>query len=797
MGIYDWSKTAGSNTTLEAISWAEGMAPSSVNNGVRAIAAALKSWQEDMGGALATTGSANTYVLTPNTNPAALADGMLFAFVCNVTNTGASTLNVNSLGAKALRKVTDTSTNDVAIEANDLRVNGVYLVAYDASANAAAGAWILLNPATFITPATQAQAEAGTDNTTRMSPLRTKQAIDVNVAAAINATTVNVPSHLSTLVTAPPSIKENGAEWEIFAFANGATQKTTAEATADYKAALEAALKSGELVTFPRWNYPIRGGRITLTNQDAPISWRGSGKYSKLYVGTGMTVASVGQGAIFSVTPTSEVSLDNIITVTFRDLWFDANDITAAQGVGPNPGLSWFDLFKSKVRFENCVFDSGYTTPAGSEIGRGYMDQLIGTHACYQEEYLSCFFLGAVDSGIYLSGTLTTETLGTNPISTTSGSATVTIALASANTKLTAGDAIAISTAPSVGGIVVSGGYTVQTVGASSFTITHSSNATSTATGGSTGIVLTKPQSNPLSLMTGSGALVDNCRFWRCNNGISTKRQHIDLTVRNTRMVECVNGINAGNVGTPENFATHGKRVTVEDFKTNRMQGYSINLEGSRGVFLRDIEIRDFGGYVSDSGTTSAGTIYAVDLSSCYDWAIDNFEASQTGSYANLTAAGALRVNTSTDYPFGSTDGHATRCRSIGCKVVLTEGGTGTDRNVFEFDRVVNNTTAVSIGGSSSIYLGPRMKFSRTIDHPAIANAARLQFAIPSGAGTATGVALGDIVEFWSASNSLEGLDSTVLITATNTIEWHLENNTGASVNLGNITYTVYVRDAT
>lgn len=42
MSIADWSTTAASNTTLEGVSWAEGMEPGDVNNGVRAIAAAVR-----------------------------------------------------------------------------------------------------------------------------------------------------------------------------------------------------------------------------------------------------------------------------------------------------------------------------------------------------------------------------------------------------------------------------------------------------------------------------------------------------------------------------------------------------------------------------------------------------------------------------------------------------------------------------------------------------------------------------------------------------------------------------------
>ena len=51
------------------------------------------------------TGTANTYAVTLTYEPDTYVDGMRVTFRVNVTNTGASTLNVNSLGAKSLKQV--------------------------------------------------------------------------------------------------------------------------------------------------------------------------------------------------------------------------------------------------------------------------------------------------------------------------------------------------------------------------------------------------------------------------------------------------------------------------------------------------------------------------------------------------------------------------------------------------------------------------------------------------------------------------------------------------------------------
>ena len=145
-GVWSWSTTAASNDSADAsINWTEGQAPSTVNNSARAEMAAQAKYLLDAHGAVATTGAADTYSVSTNSTVAALRDGLGLSLVINATSTGASTLNVDGLGAKAIRKI--TGAGEVAIGAGDVVAAGHYIFNYDASANSAAGAWILLNPA--------------------------------------------------------------------------------------------------------------------------------------------------------------------------------------------------------------------------------------------------------------------------------------------------------------------------------------------------------------------------------------------------------------------------------------------------------------------------------------------------------------------------------------------------------------------------------------------------------------------------------------------------------------------------
>jgi hypothetical protein len=72
------------------------------------------------------TGSDNTYSVTLSPAPTEYMDGMAIAVKINVDNTGASTLNVNGLGAKAIKK---SNGNDVS--AGNLKANSVYTLRYN------------------------------------------------------------------------------------------------------------------------------------------------------------------------------------------------------------------------------------------------------------------------------------------------------------------------------------------------------------------------------------------------------------------------------------------------------------------------------------------------------------------------------------------------------------------------------------------------------------------------------------------------------------------------------------------
>jgi hypothetical protein len=144
--IYSWSTTADDNDDSDInINWQENQLPDTVNNSGRAMMGRVEEYVLDQGTNLV-GGTADAMTLTANSAFAAYANGLRLTIKAASTNTTAVNLNVNSLGNKALRKVFRGAV-DVPLGAGDIQQGGVYELIYDAAANSAAGAWIVVNPA--------------------------------------------------------------------------------------------------------------------------------------------------------------------------------------------------------------------------------------------------------------------------------------------------------------------------------------------------------------------------------------------------------------------------------------------------------------------------------------------------------------------------------------------------------------------------------------------------------------------------------------------------------------------------
>ena len=74
----------------------------------------------------ASSAGSDTYAITLSPVPAAYATGMVVNFEADVANTGAATLNVNTLGAITIKK-----NNDQDLDSNDIEAGQIVTVVYD------------------------------------------------------------------------------------------------------------------------------------------------------------------------------------------------------------------------------------------------------------------------------------------------------------------------------------------------------------------------------------------------------------------------------------------------------------------------------------------------------------------------------------------------------------------------------------------------------------------------------------------------------------------------------------------
>lgn len=153
--FFDYSTAAGSVTDVGGtdITGATGKLKDG-DNTIRELAAQSKRYTSDAAAVNTVGGTGDAVTLTTARTIAALATGLMLRFIAGAANTTAATLTVNALAAKAIRKI--SGGTDVALAAGDLAAGETYTVIYRASANSAAGAWVIVGAAAVAAATTSA-----------------------------------------------------------------------------------------------------------------------------------------------------------------------------------------------------------------------------------------------------------------------------------------------------------------------------------------------------------------------------------------------------------------------------------------------------------------------------------------------------------------------------------------------------------------------------------------------------------------------------------------------------------------
>lgn len=143
---------AANNSDIAGISILGTGLVSTADDSFRAYGAVMAKWWDDLGGVNTVAGTGDAITVTTPTVYTALKTGMRMVFIAGAINTTAVTLNLDAIGAKAVRKI--SGGVDVALSAGDIPAGARVDVIYSAAANSAAGGWVIIAITTTVSSAT-------------------------------------------------------------------------------------------------------------------------------------------------------------------------------------------------------------------------------------------------------------------------------------------------------------------------------------------------------------------------------------------------------------------------------------------------------------------------------------------------------------------------------------------------------------------------------------------------------------------------------------------------------------------
>ena len=120
-GVQTWSQTAATNATADSnVNWAEGMAPSAVNDSARAVMASVAKWRDDNNCTIVTSGTTTAFTAVTNQVESALTAGYTIGVQFHATSDVNATLAVDGLTAKPLQLIPGTNVPYGAFQTGSL-----------------------------------------------------------------------------------------------------------------------------------------------------------------------------------------------------------------------------------------------------------------------------------------------------------------------------------------------------------------------------------------------------------------------------------------------------------------------------------------------------------------------------------------------------------------------------------------------------------------------------------------------------------------------------------------------------
>jgi hypothetical protein len=414
-------------------------------------------------------------------------------------------------------------------------------------------------------------------------------------------------------------VKGNSYRRPIFEFPGGEAEKAKPTATADFQAVINYALATGELIDFPKWEYPIRslvsadGGVVTsAVNIDVDCALG-----AKFIVGDAFFGAL---GNVFQFVGDAPTAVDSALMSRLR--WrggvISAQQLTAdhGQGSGFSGGMmNVVGFFKPLV--EQVFFDGGTTAPAFNIIGAGAMDtglgwnQNIGGGAQYNG------FRGFYDIASYINGFRVVSTLAHNPITTGSAGSPVVTVSAPAH-GMRNGDRCFLQGVTTFDGVTLATSeYAVSGVTTNTFQVTATSGTATTGgiAGGGDAVIFTNSSSNKrLSSMSGESTIFFKNWVTRCTNSFAAKRNARNFVFDSNTFRDTANGIGTSGVG--EYAGGYGKRLKIVNNDFYNIMNWPIRLQGGGPeTIIEGNTIENFGRQYYDGGATAVNVSLGAPIS--------------------------------------------------------------------------------------------------------------------------------------------------------------------------------------
>jgi hypothetical protein len=208
------------------------------------------------------TGAADAYLVSLPHAPASYTDGLHVRFKPTNTNTGAATINVNSLGAKSIKKI-----NGDALSAGDLTANGTVDIYY----NSTTGFFYLSSAASAGASATEAAASSTAASSSASAAATSASAAAASAssastsasAASTSAAAAATSATTATTQASSASTSATNAASSASAASTSSTNAATSESNAANSASSSASSASAAAASAATISLPSIAGNAS------------------------------------------------------------------------------------------------------------------------------------------------------------------------------------------------------------------------------------------------------------------------------------------------------------------------------------------------------------------------------------------------------------------------------------------------------------------------------------------------------------------------------------------------------